>query len=168
VTISSKYLRDARFPLRLQAIRRNAVQQHGEGKFQLPMLASQTHFSMKYSIEAYPRQIPNGSDMLLQGIASADACQTLGIIRTASATAENLGTGRTFSACRSDDFTPWMEAFVNARVFFFGGWAEKKKSDFFHEKKKGGPSERIKNSMKKSFKSLNPCMYISVWIFFVV
>ncbi|MFT7203835.1 MAG: phosphoribosylformylglycinamidine synthase [Algoriphagus sp.] len=85
---------------------------HGEGKFQLPMLASQYNFTMKYSYEAYPGN-PNGSDHATAGIASADG-RHLAIMPHIERSLKPWNWAH-YPAERKDDFTPWMEAFVNAK-----------------------------------------------------
>jgi phosphoribosylformylglycinamidine synthase len=90
---------------------------HGEGKFQLPMLTSQYNFSMKYSYEAYPGN-PNGSDHATAGIASADG-RHLAMMPHIERSLKPWNWAH-YPAYRKDDFTPWMEAFVNAREWVEG------------------------------------------------
>lgn len=86
---------------------------HGEGKFSLPLPEDSYNIVLKYSYDEYPGN-PNGSDYGTAGIASADGRHV--------AMMPHLE--RAFfpwqNPCypeerRTDDVTPWMEAFVNAR-----------------------------------------------------
>ena len=85
---------------------------HGEGKFYLPQAESDYKFAMKYSYEAYPGN-PNGSDHATAGIASADG-RHLAIMPHIERSLKPWNWAH-YPADRNDDFTPWMEAFVNAR-----------------------------------------------------
>ncbi|MBB6324961.1 phosphoribosylformylglycinamidine synthase [Algoriphagus iocasae] len=85
---------------------------HGEGKFSLPLAADQYNFAMKYSYEAYPGN-PNGSDHATAGIASADG-RHLAIMPHIERSLKPWNWPY-YPMDRKDDFTPWMEAFVNAR-----------------------------------------------------
>ncbi|MBN3520066.1 phosphoribosylformylglycinamidine synthase [Algoriphagus lutimaris] len=85
---------------------------HGEGKFHLPQAESDYHFAMKYSYEAYPGN-PNGSDYATAGIASADG-RHLAIMPHIERSLKPWNWPY-YPADRKDDFTPWMDAFVNAR-----------------------------------------------------
>ena len=86
---------------------------HGEGKFDLPMSEDDYNVVLKYNYEGYPGN-PNGSSYNVAGIASADG-RHLAMMphleraffpwQNAYYPAERL----------SDDVTPWVEAFVNAR-----------------------------------------------------
>ncbi|MDR0370362.1 MAG: phosphoribosylformylglycinamidine synthase [Prevotellaceae bacterium] len=87
---------------------------HGEGRFRLPQPESAYNIVAKYTHEGYPAN-PNGSDYCVAGIASSDG-RHLGMMphperaifpwQCAHYPADRL---------RSDQITPWMEAFVNAR-----------------------------------------------------
>lgn len=85
---------------------------HGEGKFSLPQAESDYNFAMKYSYEAYPGN-PNGSDHATAGIASADG-RHLAIMPHIERSLKPWNWAH-YPVDRKDDFTPWMEAFVNAR-----------------------------------------------------
>nr|WP_223271867.1 phosphoribosylformylglycinamidine synthase subunit PurQ [Algoriphagus ratkowskyi] len=85
---------------------------HGEGKFSLPQAESDYNFAMKYSYEAYPGN-PNGSDHATAGIASADG-RHLAIMPHIERSLKPWNWAH-YPADRKDDFTPWMEAFVNAK-----------------------------------------------------
>ncbi|MGL5273763.1 MAG: phosphoribosylformylglycinamidine synthase subunit PurQ, partial [Phocaeicola sp.] len=87
---------------------------HGEGKFSLPYAEDKYNVVLKYSYDAYPGN-PNGSSYSVAGIASADG-RHLAMMphlercfypwQTANYPADRL---------QSDQVTPWIEAFVNAR-----------------------------------------------------
>ena len=87
---------------------------HGEGNFSLPLASDQYNFAMKYSYEAYPGN-PNGSDHATAGIASADG-RHLAIMPHIERSLKPWNWPY-YPMDRNDDFTPWMEAFVNARVW---------------------------------------------------
>ncbi|MDF2157080.1 phosphoribosylformylglycinamidine synthase [Algoriphagus sp. CAU 1675] len=85
---------------------------HGEGKFSLPKEASEYNFAMKYSYDAYPGN-PNGSDHSTAGIASADG-RHLAIMPHIERSIKPWNWAH-YPSDRQDEFTPWLEAFVNAR-----------------------------------------------------
>ncbi len=85
---------------------------HGEGKFQLPKGENAYHFAMKYSYSAYPGN-PNGSDFDTAGIASQDG-RHLAIMPHIERSLKPWNWAH-YPNDRKDDFTPWLEAFVNAR-----------------------------------------------------
>ncbi len=87
---------------------------HGEGKFSLPGGEENYNIVLKYSHEGYPAN-PNGSDYTTAGICSADGRHLAMMPHLERAffpwqcgyyPAERLST---------DQVTPWIEAFVNAR-----------------------------------------------------
>ncbi len=90
---------------------------HGEGKFYLPKAESAYHVGMKFTYSAYPGN-PNGSDHDVAGIASEDG-RHLAIMPHIERSLKPWNWAH-YPADRQDDFTPWMEAFVNARK-----WVEK-------------------------------------------
>ncbi len=93
---------------------------HGEGKFSLPESEDKYNVIAKYNYSEYPGN-PNGSDYNVAGICSADG-RHLAMMphleraifpwQSAWYPADRL----------NDEVTPWIEAFVNARV-----WIENKK-----------------------------------------
>jgi phosphoribosylformylglycinamidine synthase len=85
---------------------------HGEGKFSLPKGENGYNFAMKYSYEAYPGN-PNGSDFATAGIVSEDG-RHLAIMPHIERSLKPWNWAH-YPSDRNDDFTPWMEAFVNAR-----------------------------------------------------
>lgn len=90
---------------------------HGEGKFFLPKAESEYHIGMKYSYAAYPGN-PNGSDYAVAGIASQDG-RHLAIMPHIERSLKPWNWAH-YPMDRNDDFTPWVEAFVNAKQ-----WVEK-------------------------------------------
>ena len=85
---------------------------HGEGKFNLPQGEKGYHFAMKYSYSSYPGN-PNGSDFATAGIASKDG-RHLAIMPHIERSIKPWNWAH-YPSERNDEFTPWMEAFVNAR-----------------------------------------------------
>ena len=85
---------------------------HGEGKFNLPKGEQGYHFAMKYSYSSYPGN-PNGSDFATAGIASEDG-RHLAIMPHIERSLKPWNWAH-YPSERNDDFTPWMEAFVNAK-----------------------------------------------------
>uniref|UniRef100_UPI004048CDBA phosphoribosylformylglycinamidine synthase n=1 Tax=Algoriphagus sp. TaxID=1872435 RepID=UPI004048CDBA len=85
---------------------------HGEGKFNLPQGEKGYHFAMKYSYSSYPGN-PNGSDFATAGIASEDG-RHLAIMPHIERSLKPWNWAH-YPNERNDDFTPWMEAFVNAK-----------------------------------------------------
>ncbi|MFV8227106.1 phosphoribosylformylglycinamidine synthase subunit PurQ, partial [Christiangramia aquimixticola] len=84
---------------------------HGEGKFYLPKGENAYHFAMKYSHTAYPGN-PNGSDFATAGIASEDG-RHLAIMPHIERSLKPWNWAH-YPSERNDDFTPWLEAVVNA------------------------------------------------------
>ena len=85
---------------------------HGEGNFNLPQGEQGYHFAMKYSYSSYPGN-PNGSDFATAGIASKDG-RHLAIMPHIERSLKPWNWAH-YPNERNDDFTPWMEAFVNAK-----------------------------------------------------
>jgi phosphoribosylformylglycinamidine synthase len=93
---------------------------HGEGKFSLPYREEKYNIIAKYNYDAYPAN-PNGSDYSTAGICSADGRHLAMMPHLERAIfpwqwAEYPGNRK-----NSDQITPWIEAFVNARK-----WVEAK------------------------------------------
>ncbi len=92
---------------------------HGEGRFQLPYPEDKYNIVLKYSYEGYPAN-PNGSDYCTAGICSTDG-RHLAMMPHPERAFFPWQCG-TYPADRlTDDITPWVEAFVNARK-----WCEEK------------------------------------------
>ncbi len=88
---------------------------HGEGKFHLPQPESAYNVVAKYSYDAYPAN-PNGSDYAVAGLCSADGRHLAMMPHLERAIFP--WQCAYYPASRSkDEVTPWIEAFVNARIW---------------------------------------------------
>jgi len=87
---------------------------HGEGKFSLPYEESKYSVIAKYSYEGYPAN-PNGSDYSTAGIASADGRHLAMMPHLERAIFPWQWAHYPAERKNSDQITPWVEAFVNAR-----------------------------------------------------
>ncbi|NCC10057.1 MAG: phosphoribosylformylglycinamidine synthase [Bacteroidia bacterium] len=94
---------------------------HGEGKFSLPYQEDQYNIVAKYSYDAYPAN-PNGSDYGVAALASADGRHVAMMPHLERAIFPWQNAFYPHDRKQSDQITPWMEAFVNARR-----WIEKTK-----------------------------------------
>ena len=92
---------------------------HGEGKFHLPKAENQYHVVAKYNYHGYPGN-PNGSDYDVAGICSADG-RHLAMMPHLERAIFPWQCAYYPADRRSDEVTPWIEAFVNARK-----WIENK------------------------------------------
>ena len=93
---------------------------HGEGKFSLPYDEDQNNEVAKYSYDEYPGN-PNGSDYSIAGLASADGRHLAMMPHLERAIFPWLNGCYPADRKNSDQITPWIEAFVNARK-----WVEEK------------------------------------------
>ncbi len=93
---------------------------HGEGKFSLPYSEEQYHIIAKYNHAAYPAN-PNGSDYATAGICSADGRHLAMMPHPERAIFPWQNANYPLDRLNSDQVTPWIEAFVNARK-----WVEEK------------------------------------------
>lgn len=88
---------------------------HGEGKFQLPMDRSDYQIPATYAYEGYPAN-PNGSDYNAAMLNSEDGRHLVMMPHLERSTFSwnwaHYPTDR-----KNDEVTPWLEAFVNARVW---------------------------------------------------
>ena len=91
---------------------------HGEGKFHLPQPESAYNVVAKYSYDQYPAN-PNGSDYSVAGLCSADG-RHLAMMPHLERAIFPWQCAWYPADRRMDEVTPWIEAFVNARV-----WCEK-------------------------------------------
>jgi phosphoribosylformylglycinamidine synthase len=92
---------------------------HGEGQFQLPYDEGKYHIPVKFSYEDYPGN-PNGSDFAAAGLCSHDGRHL--VMMPHLERAIHPWNWAYYPADRkSDQVSPWIEAFVNARK-----WIEKK------------------------------------------
>jgi len=94
---------------------------HGEGKFYLPKPESEYHIIAKYSYQSYPGN-PNGSDYSIAGICSEDGRHLAMMPHPERAIFPWQWAHYPTDRKAQDQITPWMEAFVNARL-----WVEKNK-----------------------------------------
>lgn len=93
---------------------------HGEGKFNLPYSEEHYHIPMKWLYPAYPAN-PNGSDYNAAAICSADGRHLAMMPHLERALRPwNWAFYPEDRNAREDEVSPWIEAFVNARV-----WIEK-------------------------------------------
>ena len=99
---------------------------HGEGKFHLPKAESDYHIVAKYTYENYPAN-PNGSDYNVAGICSADGRHLAMMPHLERAIFPWQWGYYPADRKNSDQITPWLEAFVNARK-----WIEEHK--YLHKK----------------------------------
>lgn len=93
---------------------------HGEGKFKLPYDASKYQIAMTYAYENYPAN-PNGSDYNVAGI-SSDCGRHLVMMPHLERSLYPWNWAHYDANRGSDEISPWIEAFVNARE-----WLEKKR-----------------------------------------
>jgi len=94
---------------------------HGEGKFYLPKAESEYNIIAKYSYADYPAN-PNGSDYSVAGICSNDGRHLAMMPHPERAIFPWQCAHYPADRKNNDQITPWVEAFVNARV-----WVEKNK-----------------------------------------
>ncbi len=91
---------------------------HGEGKFNLPYTEDKYHIVAKYGYEGYPHN-PNGSDFNTAMMSDKTGRHLVTMPHIERSTFQwnwaNYPNGR------KDEVSPWLEAFVNARL-----WLEKK------------------------------------------
>lgn len=86
---------------------------HGEGRFSVPKAESEYNVAMKYIYSGYPGN-PNGSDYDIAGLVSNDGRHLVMMPHLERSLFPWQCAYHPFEN-RRDDFTPWMEAFVNAR-----------------------------------------------------
>jgi phosphoribosylformylglycinamidine synthase len=87
---------------------------HGEGKFHLPLPEDHYNVVLKYSYEGYPAN-PNGSDYNVAGIASADGRHVAMMPHPERSFFPWQCAYYPAERRNSDQVTPWMEIFINAR-----------------------------------------------------
>lgn len=87
---------------------------HGEGKFSLPYPEEHYNVVLKYSYEAYPGN-PNGSDYHVAGIASEDGRHLAMMPHLERSFFPWQSAYYPEERRTTDEVTPWIEAFVNAR-----------------------------------------------------
>ena len=87
---------------------------HGEGKFSLPKDESAYNIIAKYSYDGYPAN-PNGSDYSTAGICSSDGRHLAMMPHLERAIFPWQWAHYPAERKNTDQITPWVEAFVNAR-----------------------------------------------------
>ncbi len=87
---------------------------HGEGKFHLPGKEEEYNIVLKYNYEGYPAN-PNGSDFAAAGICSADGRHLAMMPHLERAFFPWQCGFYPYDRRSTDEVTPWIEAFVNAR-----------------------------------------------------
>jgi len=92
---------------------------HGEGRFYMPEAEDHYNIVAKYNYAEYPGN-PNGSDYNVAGICSADG-RHLAMMPHPERAIFPWQCAWYPEDRRNDEITPWVEAFVNARL-----WIEKK------------------------------------------
>jgi len=86
---------------------------HGEGKFHLPMSMDNYNVVAKYAYNAYPAN-PNGSRCSVAGICSADG-RHLAMMPHLERAIFPWQCGYYPASRSTDEVTPWIDAFINAR-----------------------------------------------------
>ncbi len=86
---------------------------HGEGKFELPYDKERYNIVAQYTYDAYPAN-PNGSPYGIAGITSADG-RHLAMMPHLERAIFPWQCGHYPADRKTDEITPWIEAFVNAR-----------------------------------------------------
>ncbi|MCQ2193351.1 MAG: phosphoribosylformylglycinamidine synthase [Paludibacteraceae bacterium] len=94
---------------------------HGEGKFDFPYGESEYNIIAKYNYDAYPAN-PNGSQFGVAGVCSKDGRHLAMMPHLERAIFPWQWAYYPSDRIKSDEVTPWLEAFVNARK-----WIEKNK-----------------------------------------
>jgi phosphoribosylformylglycinamidine synthase len=87
---------------------------HGEGKFHLPYAEEKYNIIAKYNYDSYPAN-PNGSDYNTAGICSDDGRHLAMMPHLERAIFPWQWAAYPHDRRNSDQITPWIEAFVNAR-----------------------------------------------------
>ena len=91
---------------------------HGEGKFSLPLKEDQYDIVAKYGYETYPAN-PNGSDFNTAMLCDKTGRHLVTMPHIERSTFQ--WNWANYPVDRKDDVSPWLEAFVNARL-----WVESK------------------------------------------
>jgi phosphoribosylformylglycinamidine synthase len=86
---------------------------HGEGKFNFGVEESQYNIPMKYSFSSYPGN-PNGSDFNAAAVCSRDG-RHLAMMPHLERSIHPWNWAHYPELRRTDQVTPWVEAFINAR-----------------------------------------------------
>ncbi|QMU64845.1 MAG: phosphoribosylformylglycinamidine synthase [Flavobacteriaceae bacterium] len=102
---------------------------HGEGKFSLPYREDDYHIVAKYGYEEYPHN-PNGSDFNTAMLCDASGRHLVTMPHIERSIFQ--WNWANYPKGRKDEVSPWLEAFVNARI-----WIERKNSGVTVTNKKG-------------------------------
>jgi phosphoribosylformylglycinamidine synthase len=92
---------------------------HGEGKFYLPKAEKEYNIIANYAYEGYPAN-PNGSDYNVAGICSKDGRHLAMMPHLERAIFPWQWAHYPLKRKNTDQITPWIEAFVNARIWVEG------------------------------------------------
>jgi phosphoribosylformylglycinamidine synthase len=92
---------------------------HGEGKFEMPESIDKYNVVAQYNYKSYPAN-PNGTRFAVAGLCSADG-RHLAMMPHLERAIFPWQCGYYPRSKRNDEVTPWIDAFVNARV-----WIEQK------------------------------------------
>ncbi|WP_189360745.1 phosphoribosylformylglycinamidine synthase [Algibacter mikhailovii] len=87
---------------------------HGEGKFNLPYAEDQYHIVAKYGYEGYPHN-PNGSDFNTAMMSDKTGRHLVTMPHIERSTFQ--WNWANYPDGRNDEVSPWLEAFVNARLW---------------------------------------------------
>ena len=87
---------------------------HGEGKFKLPYSEDKYHIVAKYGYEGYPHN-PNGSDFNTAMMCDKTGRHLVTMPHIERSTFQ--WNWANYPEDRKDDVSPWLEAFVNARLW---------------------------------------------------
>jgi len=88
---------------------------HGEGRFKFPLKEDQYYVSGKFSYQAYPGN-PNGSDYAISSVHSADG-RHLVMMPHLERSIFPWNWANYPQDRKEDEVSPWIEAFVNARLW---------------------------------------------------
>ncbi|MBC7451214.1 MAG: phosphoribosylformylglycinamidine synthase subunit PurQ, partial [Cytophagales bacterium] len=88
---------------------------HGEGKFHLPYAIEKYNIAIRYSHNTYPAN-PNGSPVNTAAIVSDDG-RHLAVMPHLERTIFPWQCGYYPNERQKEECTPWLEAFVNARMW---------------------------------------------------
>ncbi len=105
----------------LSGLKMGAWVAHGEGKFSFPYEEKAYHVIAKYNYEGYPAN-PNGSPWAVAGVCSADGRHLSMMPHPERAMFPWQCGYYPEDRVQTDEVTPWIEAFVNARK-----WVEDRK-----------------------------------------
>ena len=91
---------------------------HGEGKFSFPAGMDNVVVAARYTYDAYPAN-PNGSPQAIAGVCSMDG-RHLAMMPHPERCLRPWNWAHYPAELRSQEITPWIEMFINARVWCSG------------------------------------------------